>query len=84
MMGRPLSDYQIQVDNPKRMREDGSIPAKLLTQHIEEKKAAAAEAEAAEKAASMKESEALWEAIKRLENENKELQKRLAKELDKE
>ena len=42
------------------------------------------DAEAAEKAASMKESEALWEAIKRLENENKELQKRLAKELDKE
>ena len=84
MMGRPLSDYQINVDNPKRMREDGSIPAKLLAEHIEEKKAAAAEAEAAEKAASMKESEALWEAIKRLENENKELQKRLAKEMDKE
>jgi hypothetical protein len=84
MMGRPLSDYQINVDNPKRMREDGSIPAKLLAEHIEEKKAAAAEAEAAEKVASMKESEALWEAIKRLENENKELQKRLAKEMDKE
>ena len=82
MLGKPLSDYQIVVDNPKRMREDGSIPADMLAQHDAEKKAAQEEAEAAEKAAAP-DTAALWEAIKRLENENKELQKKLSEELEK-
>ncbi|MBQ8856591.1 MAG: hypothetical protein IJ024_00450 [Lachnospiraceae bacterium] len=72
MMGNPLSDYEITVDNPKRMREDGSIPAEMLAQRDAEKKAAAEEAAAAEKGASAKEIDAVWEAIKRLENQNKD------------
>lgn len=83
MMGRPLSDYQITVDNPKRMREDGSIPADMLAQRDEEKRLAKEEAEAAEKAAAAPDTTALWEAIKRLEEENKALQKKLTEELDK-
>ncbi len=83
MMGKPLSEYQITVDYPKRMREDGSIPADMLTQHDEEKRIAAEEAEAAEKAAAAPDTAALWEAIKRLEEENKALQKKLTEELDK-
>ena len=82
MMGKPLSDYQITVDNPKRMREDGSIPENMLTQYHEEKRIAAEEAEAAEKAENTKDMDALWEAIKRLENENKELQKKLSEKAD--
>ena len=39
---------------------------------------AAEETEAAEKAEASKDMDALWEAIKRLENENKELQKKLS------
>ena len=78
MMDKPLSDYQMTVENPKRMREDGSIPAELLAQYDAEKKAAAEEAEAAGKAETSKDMDALWEAIKRLENENKELQKKLS------
>ena len=72
MMGKPLSDYEITVDNPKRMREDGSIPAEMLAQRDAEKKAAAEAAEAAEKQTSSKEMDAVWEAIKRLEKQNKE------------
>lgn len=78
MMGKALSDYKITVDNPKRMREDGAIPADMLGQHDAEKKAAAKEAE---NAAASSDTEALWEAIRRLENENKELQKKLSEEL---
>lgn len=72
MMGKPLSHYEITVDNPKRMREDGSIPPEMLAQRDAEKKAAAEAAEAAERGASAKEMDAVWEAIKRLENQNKE------------
>lgn len=72
MMGRPLSDYEMTIENVKRMREDGSIPADLLAQHHEEKKAAAKKAAAAEHAASSKDMDAVWEAIRRLENQNKE------------
>ena len=82
MMDKPLSDYQIAVDSPKRMREDGSIPENMLMQYYEEKKATAEEAEAAEKAKNSKDMDALWEAIKRLENENKELQKKLSEKAD--
>ena len=78
MMDKPLSNYQITVDNPKRMREDGSIPEELLKQYYEEKRLAAEEAEAAERAGASKDMDALWEAIKRLENENKELHKKLS------
>lgn len=78
MIGKPLSDYQIVVDSPKRMKEDGSIPGDLLAQYLEEKRLAAEEAEASEKAEVSKDMDALWEAIKRLENENKELQKKLS------
>lgn len=78
MMDKPLSDYQITVDNPKRMREDGAIPEFLLAQYDAEKKAAAEEAA---NAAAASDTEALWEAIRRLENENKELQKKLSEEL---
>ena len=72
MMDKPLSDYQIAVDSPKRMREDGSIPKNMLMQYYEEKKATAEEAEAAEKAKNSKDMDALWEAIKRLENKASE------------
>ena len=82
MMDKPLSDYQIVVDSPKRMREDGSIPENMLMQYYEDKKATAEEAEAAEKAKNSKDMDALWEAIKRLENENKELQKKLSEKAD--
>ena len=78
MMDKPLSDYQLTVENPKRMREDGSIPENMLAQYKEEKRLAAEAAEAAEKAEASKDMDALWEAIKRLENENKELQKKLS------
>lgn len=67
MLGNPLSAYEITVENPKRMREDGAIPADLLAARDAEKKALAEEAAAAEKAASSKDMEAVWEAIKRLE-----------------
>lgn len=69
MFGKPLSEYQLTIDNPKRMREDGAIPADLLSQYHEAKDAAAKEAE---RAASNEEMSAVWEAIKRLENQNKE------------
>lgn len=72
LIGNPLSDYEITVDNPKRMKEDGSIPAEMLAQREAEKKAAAEEAASAEKAASVKDMDAVWEAIRRLENQNKE------------
>lgn len=79
MMNKPLSEYQITVDSPKRMREDGSIPRHLLTQYVAEKK----EATAAKEDASSPDTAALWEAIKRLEEENKELQRKLSEELQK-
>lgn len=72
LIGNPLSDYEITVDNPKRMKEDGSIPAEMLAQREAKKKAAAEEAASAEKAASVKDMDAVWEAIRRLENQNKE------------
>ena len=72
MMGEPLSHYEITVDNPRRMREDGSIPADMLAQRDAEKKAAAEEAAAAEHAASGKDMDAVWEAIRRLESQNKD------------
>lgn len=72
MMGKPLSDYEITVDNPMRMREDGSIPSELLSQHDAEKRAAAEQAAVSAKGTSAKEMDAVWEAIRRLENQNKE------------
>lgn len=77
MMDRPLSDYEITVDSFQRMREDGSVPEDLLAQYDHEKQAAAKEAK---ELASSEETAALWEAIKRLEQENKELQKKLSNE----
>ena len=74
MFGLPLSSYQITVENVRRMREDGSIPSDLLAQRDAEKKAAKEQAEAAAAAAAgtaSKEMDAVWEAIKRLENQNK-------------
>ena len=69
MLGKPLSEYQITVDDVKRMKEDGSIPAEMLAAREAEKKALAEEAAAAERAAtSSKDMDAVWEAIKRLEN----------------
>ena len=67
MLGNPLSAYQITVDDVKRMKEDGSIPADMLAAREAEKKALAEEAATAEKAASAKDMDAVWEAIKRLE-----------------
>lgn len=69
MFGKPLSEYQLTIENPKRMREDGAIPADLLDQYHEEKKAAAQKAAAS---ADNSEMEAVWEAIKRLENQKKD------------
>lgn len=71
MMGKPLSDYEITVDDPRRMREDGSIPADLLAEYDAAKKAAA-EAADAQTDSSSKDMDAVWEAIRRLENRNKE------------
>lgn len=72
MLGKPLSEYQITVDNVRRMREDGSIPADMLAQRDAEKKAAAEAAAAAEAGVSGKDMDAVWDAIRRLENQNKE------------
>lgn len=79
MLDKPLSDYEITVDDPKRMRKDGAIPKEMLSQYLEEKRFAAEEAE---KSVSSGETEALWDAIRRLENENKELQKKLSEKKD--
>lgn len=68
MLGKSLSEYQISVDNVKLMKKDGAIPAEMLAARQAEKKALAEEAAAAEKAASSKDMDAVWEAIKRLEN----------------
>lgn len=38
MIGRPLKDYDIKVDNVERMKRDGSIPEELLEAHHEYKK----------------------------------------------
>ena len=72
MFGKPLSAYQITVENPKRMREDGSIPADMLAERDAEKKAMAEAAAAAEAGTSSKDMEAVWEAIRRLEGKNSE------------
>ena len=75
MMGKPLSHYEFTIEDKKRMREDGSIPADMLAQRDAERKAAAEAAEAAEAnaaSAPSKEMDAVWEAIKRLENQNKD------------
>lgn len=70
MMERPLSDYEMIVDNVARMKKDGSIPADMLAEREAEKAAARAEAEAAEKAAAQSsDMTAVWEAIRRLENQ---------------
>ena len=58
------------VENPKRMREDGSIPADMLAERDAEKKAMAEAAAAAEAGTSSKDMEAVWEAIRRLEGKN--------------
>lgn len=70
MFGKPLSAYQLTIENPKRMREDGSVPADMLAAYTAEKKALAEEAAAAEKGASAKDMDAVWEAIRRLEGKN--------------
>lgn len=72
MFGKPLSAYQITIENPKRMREDGSIPADMLAERDAEKKAMAEAAAAAEAGTSSKDMEAVWEAIRRLEGKNSE------------
>lgn len=72
MLDKPLSYYKIRVDNAKRMKEDGSIPAEMLAEREAEKKAAAEEAAGAEHSASSKDMDAVWEAIKRLENKSNE------------
>lgn len=72
MFGKPLSEYQITVENPKRMREDGSIPANLLEEYHAHKKALADAAAAAEAGTSSNDMDAVWEAIRRLENKNSE------------
>ena len=72
MFGKPLSAYQITVENPKRMREDDSIPADMLAERDAEKKAMAKAAAAAEAGTSSKDMEAVWEAIRRLEGKNSE------------
>lgn len=69
MMGKPLSDYEITVDNVMRMKEDGSIPKEMLAQREAEKKAAK---EAEEEKTAAKDMDAVWEAIRRLENQNKD------------
>ena len=70
MMGKPLSDYEIHVDDPRRMREDGSIPAGLLPEYDATKKADVEESDAAQGSTSSKDMEAVWEAIRRLESQN--------------
>lgn len=72
MLDKPLSYYEIRVDNVKRMKEDGSIPPEMLAEREAEKRAAAKEAAAAEQAASSKDMDAVWEAIKRLESKSRE------------
>lgn len=66
MLGNPLSYYELSIENPKRMREDGSIPDNMLSEYVAEKKAAAKDTE---KSASSKDMDAVWEAIRRLEEQ---------------
>lgn len=69
MLGRPLSDYEVTVDNVARMKEDGAIPADMLAEHEAMKAAARTEAEETAKAAAQNsDMTAVWEAIRRLEN----------------
>lgn len=71
MMGHPLSDYELKIDNPARMREDGALPPEMLAQYVDELKAEKkAKAEAASSAGnSDRDMEAVWEAIRRLEKQ---------------
>lgn len=68
MMGRPLSDYEINVDNIARMKEDGAIPSEMLAEREAEKEAARAKAAEKDAFAQNKDMDAVWEAIRRLEN----------------
>ena len=70
MMGRPLSDYEINVNDIARMKEDGSIPPEMLAEHEAEKEALRAKEAAAEASSSGKDMEAVWEAIRRLEGKS--------------
>lgn len=72
MIGKPLSSYEMRIDDMARMRKDGSFPPEMLAQWDAEKKAAGKETEASESGASSKDMDAVWEAIRRLENQNKE------------
>lgn len=67
MLGNPLSYYQMTIEDPKRMKADGSIPKAMLAERAAEKKA---KAEEEAKGASGKDMEAVWEAIRRLEGKN--------------
>ncbi len=74
MIGKPLSSYEMHIDNMKRMREDGSFPPEMLAAWDAERKAAA-EANALKadgSEASSKDMEAVWEAIRKLESKNSE------------
>lgn len=66
MLGNPLSYYELSIENPKRMREDGSIPDNMLSEYVAEKKASAKDTE---KGTSDKDMDAVWEAIRRLEEQ---------------
>lgn len=73
MIGKPLSSYEMRIDNMARMRKDGSFPPEMLAEWDAERNAAAKEAEAAnQQTGSSKDMDAVWEAIRRLESQNKE------------
>ncbi len=75
MIGKPLSSYEMRIDNMKRMRKDGSFPPEMLDEWDAERKAASKEANASKadgSEASSKDMEAVWEAIRRLESKNSE------------
>lgn len=72
MIKKPLSSYEMRIDNMARMRKDGSFPPEMLAEWDKERKEAALEAEAAEQTAASKDMDAVWEAIRRLENKSNE------------
>lgn len=75
MIGKPLSSYEMRIDNMKRMRKDGSFPPEMLAAWDAERKAAAEEANALKadgSEASSKDMAAVWEAIRKLESKNSE------------
>ncbi len=78
MMGRPLSDYDMHIDNKKRMMEDGSIPEAMLAERRAE--LAARKAEEEKEQARIQNNEAMENRLDSLEKTLNELLANKSKE----